>query len=354
MATYLPFFMSLCISTATMPFIIKIAKKFSIYDKPDFKRKIHKSSIPLLGGVAIYLGFISAFLIFARIDTRIIGFVITSFAIFIMGLLDDMYDIPAIFKMLIELGCALYIAISIDRLDIGQYLLKKDVSIAIFDIIVSALWIAGVINAINIVDGVDGLAGGVSAIVAIGFVIIGFISNNQLMVVLALSLLGSIIGFLFYNKNPARVFMGDAGSTFLGYILSILSIMSVNTSNNKASIVAPILILGVPLFDTGCAILRRFFNKKNIFSADNDHIHHRLLNMGYSQKKTVYVICSISILFVAVGVIIYIGHYFTIGLSLILFLIILGTIMSLYESHVKQSTAKHEVAATSDSTPIAK
>lgn len=341
MDMYLPFFLSFGISIAVTPIVIKIAKKYDISDKPDHDRKIHDDNIPLLGGLAIYLGFIIPFLLFSKIDFSGIAFIITSAAILITGIFDDIYNIPAQTRLLIEVSCAIYMACVGMRVDIGQYIFKSNVLIYLLDFILTVFWIIGVINAVNLVDGVDGLAGGVVAIAALGFAIIGSVIYKDIMFIMALSLIGAVIGFLIYNRNPAKIFMGDAGSTFLGYVLSILSIMSIDLSINKASLFVPVIILTVPIFDTGCAILRRIFSKKSVLVADRGHIHHRLLNLGYSQKKTVYIIYAIAIVSLIVGLIVYMGEHFMAGLLTVLALIVLGIALSLRIVNEEQPTVKH-------------
>ena len=341
MDIYISFFLSLFISIAATPLVIKIAEKHDISDKPDHNRKIHDDNIPLLGGLAIYLGFIISFLIFIDLDKSTIAFIITSMIILITGIFDDIHNVPARTRLLIEAGCALYMACVGMRVDIGQYIFKSNVLIYLLDFILTVLWIIGVINAVNLVDGVDGLAGGVVAIAALGFAIIGSVIYKDIMFIMALSLIGAVIGFLIYNRNPAKIFMGDAGSTFLGYVLSILSIMSIDLSINKASLFVPVIILTVPIFDTGCAILRRIFSKKSVLVADRGHIHHRLLNLGYSQKKTVYIIYAIAIASLIVGLIVYMGEHFMAGLLTVLALIVLGIALSLRIVNEEQPTVKH-------------
>lgn len=345
MNSYLPLFISLGISSAVTPIVIKIAKSLNIYDEPDQNRKIHNNSIPLLGGIAIYVAFISTLLIFTELNQKTIAFVVISLIIVIMGVCDDIYDIPARIKLLIQIGCAFYMAISSHKINLGQFILEGSVSIYLFDLVITTLWIIGIMNAINLIDGVDGLAGGVAAIAGLGFAIIGYLISDNILFTISLSLIGGIIGFLFYNKNPAKIFMGDTGSVFLGYVLSILSIKSMDMANNPASLFAPIIILAVPIFDTGWAILRRLFSKKDIFAADRGHMHHRLLNKGYSQKKTVYIIYGISIVSLIVGLITYIGQYFIAGFLVILSLIILGIVMSLRTVHESQYLVNHSSIA---------
>lgn len=341
MDMYLPFFLSFGISIAVTPIVIKIAKKYDISDKPDHDRKIHDDNIPLLGGLAIYLGFIIPFLFFSKIDLSVIAFIITSAAILITGIFDDIYNIPAQTRLLIEVSCALYMACVGIKIDIGQYIFKNNILIVLFDYVLTVFWIIGIINAVNLVDGADGLAGGVVAIAALGFSIIGYIIYEETMFMMALSLIGAVIGFLIYNKNPAKIFMGDAGSMFLGYVLSILAIMSIDLSINKALLFAPVIILTVPIFDTGCAILRRVFNKKSVLAADRGHIHHRLLNLGYSEKKTVHIIYAIAAVSLIVGLIVYIGEFFMAGLLIVLALVMLGIFMSLHIVNMEQLAVKH-------------
>lgn len=352
MYTFLPFFTSLGISAVAVPFVMKLANRHDIYDKPDHDRKIHTNSTPLLGGLAIYLGFIITFLIFAKLDRSTLAFIMTSFIILITGILDDIYNVPARLRLLIEAICAFYIAIVSTRINVGQYIFNSDILIFLIDVSVTILWIVGIINAVNLIDGVDGLAGGVVTIAALGFAIIGHVTSDNTMLMMALILIGAVIGFLIYNKNPAKIFMGDAGSMFLGYILSILSIMSMDLPNNAGSLFAPIIILVTPIFDTGCAILRRLFSKKKIFTADRGHIHHRLLDKGYSQRKTVYIIYGISIISLIVGLIVYIGQYFMVGFLIVSSLVILGVVMSLRIVQKEQLTMQYRVVINRENRQI--
>lgn len=342
MYRYFPVLMSLGITVFLTPVFIKIARKLNICDNGNEDRKIHNGNIPLLGGLAIYIAFVISTLIFIDINQQFISLLIVSVIMIAVGILDDVQDLSAAIKFPIQAICSILIASLGYRIDFGRHFLDGDVSILLFDIGLTTLWLVGIMNAMNLIDGVDGLASGIAAISCIGFAIIGFISSNMTIVILSLALLGSTGGFLIYNRNPARIFMGDTGSLFLGCILGVLSIMSINMEINTASLFVPIILLTVPIFDTGWAMLRRLISRKDIFSADKGHIHHRLMDKGFNQRKTVYIMYVIQAIAVGIGVGIYISKLFWAGLSVIISLIILGIILSLSvarkgQSHIKGS-----------------
>jgi UDP-GlcNAc:undecaprenyl-phosphate GlcNAc-1-phosphate transferase len=338
MERFLPFVTGLTVSLAVIPLIIVLAKKFSIIDRPN-GRKIHKKPIPLLGGLGLFMGFITSILIYLPMDTKMIGFVISSFIIVVLGILDDIYDIKARKKLVIQVFCSLIVIVAGIRVDLGHYIAANTGIAYLVDIVISLCWIIGIINALNLIDGLDGLAGGVSLVAAVGFI---FISVEGYIIAVALA--GAILGFLAYNRNPAKIFMGDTGSTFLGFTLGVLSIMSVNVPTNMASLIAPIIILAVPIFDTGVSISRRIIQKRSIFDPDKEHLHHKLLAMGLNQKKTVFIMNTMAFFSMAVGVIINRMNYFTLGLYIIGFLMAVGILMSV--ASVIQTRLSFELAVS--------
>jgi len=251
------FVIAFLISLLGMPLVIKFANKNGIVDKPN-GRKIHKKPVPLLGGAAIFIGFIVPFVIFSKVDLRVISIAIASAVLVVLGMFDDIYDIKAKKKLAVQILCSALVVGAGIRVNISEYITDNIYLAFLIDGLISMCWIIGIINAINLIDGLDGLAGGVSFIASIAFIII--LEREGLDYIgyaIALPLAGAILGFLFYNFYPAKVFMGDMGSTFIGFLLAILSIIALDIPKNPASMVAPIIILAVPIFDTGLAILRR-------------------------------------------------------------------------------------------------
>jgi len=236
--------------------------------------------------------------------------------------------------------CSLIVVASGIRVNISEYITQNPLLALAIDASVSVCWIVGIVNALNLIDGLDGLAGGVSLIASIGFIfILGRRGLDHIGFLIALSLAGSIFGFLFYNFYPAKIFMGDMGSTFVGFLLAILGIVSLDVPENHASIIAPIIILAVPIFDTGLAIVRRTINKQPLLVADKEHLHHRIMAKGFSQKQTVLIIYGFALLAALVGVVVELFQYFYFGLAVILFLILFGVMLNV-EKYIKQKKTK--------------
>ena len=339
---FISFFIAFVISVLIMPVIIKFAKKYGIVDKPG-ERKIHKEPIPLLGGLGIFIAFIISLFIFTTINTKLIVIALSLFVITLLGILDDIYDIKATRKLLVQIICSALVTIFGARVDIGQFITSNSFAANAIDISISIIWIIGIINAINLIDGVDGLAGGVTFISSIGFLLVGLISEDRLVTLMASLLAGAVLGFLIYNFHPARIFMGDAGSTFLGFCVAIISLLIPKYSVNKSSLLAPILILGIPIFETGVSILRRAFMRKNIFEADRKHTHHKLMDMGFSQKSTTFIIYGMATFSVILGLVIYKTQQYRLGLVFIVLYILYGfgiSIKETYEAYYEETIAQ--------------
>ncbi|MGI6227807.1 MAG: glycosyltransferase family 4 protein [Peptococcales bacterium] len=338
-----PFIASFILSVALMPAIIKYAKRYGIVDKPN-ERKVHKKPIPLMGGLGILIAFILPLFFFTAINMRAIMIAISLILITVLGILDDIYDIRASKKLIVQLICTcLVVGVGV-RLNIGEFFITNSFLAITFDVFISILWCIGIINAINLIDGIDGLAGGVSFISAIGFLIIGVIAENNLVVVLSSLLAGSVLGFLFYNFHPARIFMGDAGSTLLGFCLAIISLLVPEYSVSKSSLYAPVLILGIPILDTGVSILRRAFMKNGIFTADEEHIHHKLLHMGFNQRWTVGIMYLLALISTGVGLIVYNSQQERLGILFIVIYVFYGVAISVKEVYFGETIAQIAIA----------
>jgi UDP-GlcNAc:undecaprenyl-phosphate GlcNAc-1-phosphate transferase len=291
-----------------IPHVVRLARKIGKMDNPD-PRKVHKEPIPRLGGIAIFLGFLLSLVGIELLEpgfflknTQWYGIIIGAFLMFLVGVVDDIINLSAktkFFSQIIISIIAFYFGVKIVALSnpFGAMLVLPDY----LSIIVTVFWIVGITNTINLIDGLDGLAAGVSMIAGITLFIIAIQTNQDLIAVIILSLVGATIGFLRYNFNPAKIFMGDSGSLFLGFTLASISVAGVLKLAATVTILLPILILGIPIMDTSFAILRRFFNRKPIFQPDKGHLHHRLLNMGLSQKRAVIVIYSFSSLLAGIA-----------------------------------------------------
>lgn len=310
----LGFVIALALALILTPLVKKFAHLVGAVDVPN-ARKVHTRIMPRLGGLAIYLGFIGSFFaIIAFLPNEIMSpfhlkfikaVLVGGTIIVITGAFDDRFDLPAKLKFLLQIAAACVVVFVFDvqinfvNMPFGSTMqhLVEWISIPI-----TILWIVGVTNAINLIDGLDGLAAGVSGISILTILIMAVITGMPPVIMLSALLIGSITGFMKYNFHPAKIFMGDSGSLFLGFCIAMLSLYSFKQVT-LVSFVIPLLIIGVPLSDTFFAIIRRLVNNKPIFGADKGHLHHRLQDLGLSHRKAVLVIWGISALFGAVAII---------------------------------------------------
>jgi len=293
---FVAFAVALAITLIATPLVKKLAIAWGVVDQPDH-RKVHTRIMPRMGGLAIYLAFAVCFFLFVPQTSEALGIFIGGTIIVLTGMLDDKYQLSPKMKMLGQLIAAIVVISFGLRVEFINLPFDDDqVYFAWLSIPVTIFWLVGVTNAVNLIDGLDGLAAGVSGIAITATMIMAFLMGNSLAIILSIILLGAVIGFLFFNFHPAKIFMGDTGALFLGFNLAALSILGFKQLTLIAFIV-PILILGVPLSDTFYAIIRRIVNKKPISQPDKNHLHHCLLSMGYSHRKTVLIIYGISALF---------------------------------------------------------
>lgn len=306
------FTVGLIIAFFFTPIARRIAIRTGAVNVPRDNRRMHKKPMPLLGGLAIIAGFvISAIYVFASRDVNefiaflsrpnALGMICGALIITVLGIVDDYRPLKARVKFVFQLLAAIAVVATGTRitsitlpftagtLNGVTYILEETIAF-----IISVLWIAGVTNAINLIDGLDGLAAGVSGIASITLFIVAVVRGQSDIALVAAALAGAIFGFLPYNFNPAKIFMGDTGSTFLGFILAVLSIEGTMKSVTTLALAIPILVLGLPIFDTVFAILRRIANGRPIGEADRGHIHHRLIDMGFSHKMSVEILYIIS------------------------------------------------------------
>jgi UDP-GlcNAc:undecaprenyl-phosphate GlcNAc-1-phosphate transferase len=302
------FILAFIVSFSSTPIARKIAFRIGAIDVPKDDRRMHKRPIARLGGLAIVVGFFISFLFsisdsqslikFGLFDKQILFFVGGLLVIAITGIIDDAKGIKPVYKLLLQILAASLVVFGADTRVIsltnpfspsGVYDFNLYVSF-----FVSILWIVGITNAVNLIDGLDGLAAGVSAISCISLFFIALINNDSFSAILTVILAGSALGFLPYNFNPARIFMGDTGALFLGFTLSVISIQGTLKSYAAISILIPVMALGLPLFDTTFAIIRRIVKGKPIMQADRGHLHHRLIDMGLSHKQSVLVLYTAS------------------------------------------------------------
>ncbi len=284
------------VSYFVTPFIKKFSGKIGAIDIPNF-RKVHTTPTVSGGGAAIFLGFIAAFLFLNRTSPEITGFAIATTIIVILGIFDDILGLSAIPKLIFQSLAAIIIisfGVQIDIASIFQGHLPQ--SMNLLSLPLTFFWLIGITNAINLIDGLDGLAAGVSTISAFTIAVVAFLNGQLTVAVLALIIGFSALGFLPHNFR-SRIFMGDTGSMFLGFSLAALSIMGSVKLAAAFSLAVPILILAIPIFDTLFAIARRLITRKPIYEGDRKHIHHRLLDLGFSSIQTVIFLYILSIFF---------------------------------------------------------
>lgn len=308
------FVLSFITSFMATPYTIKIANKIGAVDVPKDQRRMRKKAMPKFGGPAVILGFLVAtiyLLITMSIEKNIDLFNADNYGIKLLGMLlaiivleavcirDDIKPIKPITKLIGQLVAAIIVVafgIKIEHIEI-PFLYSIGLNEA-FSIILTIGWIVGVTNAINLIDGLDGLSSGIAMISSISLLVIFALNSSPLIaIILAATLAGAIIGFLPFNFSPAKTFIGDTGANFLGFSLAVISILGMAKTYTAAIIVLPVIILGLPIFDTLSAIIRRLIKGKSlkaIFEADKGHLHHRIVEKGFTQKKAVLILYGIT------------------------------------------------------------
>lgn len=288
------------VALISTPVVRSLAFRVGAVDVPKDSRRMHKHPIPRMGGLAIFFGFMLSVLVFLPLDNQLRSMLLGAVVIVVLGIFDDIYALPAKPKFLVQIIAALIAVWGGNRID---FLSNPNIfssepfwELGWLAVPFSVLWIAAITNAVNLIDGLDGLACGVSTISSMTLLVIALIVSEPDVAVITAALAGACIGFLPYNLNPAKIFMGDTGSTFLGFILSVVSIQGLFKFYTIISFAVPFLMLGLPIFDTCFAILRRLAKGQSPMAPDRGHIHHRLIDMGFSQKQavaTLYIVSAI-------------------------------------------------------------
>ncbi len=300
----LSFVCAFLLAFLSTPFVKKLAKKIGAIDIPKDKRRMHTDSVPLIGGLAIFLGFLVSTVIFAEIDIKIIAILSGALIMVMLGVFDDKYALGAKFKLMIQIIAAAIPVIAGVRIEriILPFLKSGGIEFGWLAYPITILWIVALTNAVNLIDGLDGLAAGVSAIASFSMFLIALMQGNYVIAVMSAALVGACCGFLPYNFSPASIFMGDTGSTFLGFVMASLSVLGLFKIHAIISFAVPFIAFGIPIFDTSFAIFRRIKEHRPIMSPDRGHLHHRLVDMGFSHKQAVLIIYAICIVLGAVAV----------------------------------------------------
>lgn len=287
MHTYIfGFMVAVAIAYFSTPHVKEFAIKSGAMDTPD-ERKVHSEPIPRMGGLAIYIAVIAAIFLSVKMNQQILGMVLGGTVMLAVGIIDDLKQLSAKVKLVGQISAALVLVAFDVRIEwitnpFGPMLYLDYLSIPI-----TILWVVAVTNTVNLIDGLDGLAAGVSSIASITICIVALQQNLWIVALLTAIIAGSALGFLFHNFNPAKIFMGDTGSLFLGYMLAAVSVMGAVKGAATIALLVPIVALGLPIMDTAFAIIRRYVNGVPIFRPDKGHLHHRLLAMGLTQKQVV-------------------------------------------------------------------
>lgn len=294
-------FISYLLGVFIVPFVIEFSQKEGLVDLPG-ERKIHKLPISRLGGVAIWASAMLTFLVLVLLSyypygSLLSGILLGGSLMFLLGLIDDIYNLDAKFKLIIQLSIATIVyllGVQIDTVfnPFGEGALQ----LGIFSYPITILWIVGISNAVNFIDGVDGLAGSVISVssITLALIAVAITPAQHITALIAFILAGSMLAFLTFNFNPAKIFMGDSGALFSGFLLATLSIAGV-MKGAALAVLLPFLVLAVPIMDITYSSLRRIMKGKSPFVADAEHIHHKLLKAGLSQKKTVALLTFIAI-----------------------------------------------------------
>lgn len=294
-------FLTMLIALLITPLTIKFSTKLNALDNPN-KRKIHQLPIPTLGGLAIFISFMLGLLIIQPSGDYHIAILCGGFIILVLGFFDDLYTLTAKAKFLGQIIAAVIVVFGGGlQAEFINLPFGGQVEFGFLSTVITLLWIIGITNAINLIDGLDGLAAGISAIALFSIAGMALIMGNIYVMTMALILFFSILGFLPYNFFPAKIFMGDTGALFLGFMIAVLSLLGFKNVT-IVSFIIPIFILAVPIFDTLIAMTRRFVQGRPMTSPDSSHLHHRLLRLGFTHKQTVIFIYALSGMFSLVAI----------------------------------------------------
>lgn len=322
-----PLLLAALVAYCLTPLVKKLAMAVGAMDIPD-ARKVHKFPIPRLGGLAIYQAFVIAVLAGVPFSKNLSGILVGGTFIVLLGILDDVFQLPAKVKLLGQILCSLVLVVFGIRMEwianpfgMGDYIYFEYLSIPL-----TVFWVVAFTNVTNLIDGLDGLAAGVGAIASFTTGCLAAQAGYMETAMLSGALFGSILGFIRYNFNPATIFMGDTGSMFIGYTLAAISLDGVVKTAASISLIVPAIVMGVPILDTAFAIVRRYHNGRPIFQPDKGHIHHRLLALGMNQKQAVLFVYGITAI-LAVAAVLYAelnGIYAAILIAVIMTTVVIG------------------------------
>ena len=328
------------ISFAATPVVKAFAQKVGAMDVPTEARRVHDHPIPRLGGLAIFLGFLLSVILFADIDRQIRGILIGAVIIVATGAVDDLVSLRAIVKLAIQIVVAVIAVMHGVVIEVvmnpNVFAEAEHIYLGILSVPITILWIVAVTNAVNLIDGLDGLAVGVSTIASVTMLVVALVVAEPNVAIILACLAGACVGFMPYNLNPAKIFMGDTGALLLGYVLSTMSVVGMFKFYAIVSFFVPVLALAVPIMDTSFAFTRRILRGQSPFTPDRGHFHHRLLDMGMSQKQAVSILYTVSIILGVSAVVLA-----TTGELKILILVLAFCVAVFYGLHIAEKNRHH-------------
>lgn len=316
---------SMIVSLIITPVVIAVSKKLDIVDKPNF-RKVHTKPISMMGGAVILISFFIGVWLGHPIERETKPLLLGAIVIYLVGLIDDLYDIKPIFKLLGQIVAASIVVMYGVTIDFISLPIGPTIYFGWFSIPFTIIWFVAIINAINLIDGLDGLAAGISTIAYVTIAFIAILQGNIFIIMICSVQIGALLGFLVFNFHPAKIFLGDNGALLLGFIIGFVSLLGFKNIT-LISLFFPVVILAVPFIDTLFAMIRRVKKGQRIMQADKSHLHHKILELGYTHRQTVILIYAIAILFSIVSVILYLSQPWGVFLMLILIIITIELIV---------------------------
>ena len=339
---------SFLIALILTPVVRTLAERMGAVDVPRDARRMHDHPIPRMGGLAIFLAFLLSVLVFVPMTGQLRGMLLGAVVVVVLGIFDDIKPLRAAFKLMVQIIAALIALFSgnvIDQLSNPNLFSANPYwQLGWLAYPITILWIVGMTNAVNLIDGLDGLSCGVCSISSLTLLVISLLVGEPVVPVLVAALAGGCLGFLPYNMHPAKIFLGDPGSTFLGYVLAVVSIQGLFKMYTLISFVVPFLIFGLPIFDTCFAFARRIAHGQSPMHPDRGHVHHRLIDMGFSQKQAVAVLYVITGILGLSAVVLTTSGATKAMLLLFAFCVAGGVALSVFQSahHVHQDQKKEE------------
>ncbi|AVQ34318.1 undecaprenyl/decaprenyl-phosphate alpha-N-acetylglucosaminyl 1-phosphate transferase [Staphylococcus muscae] len=316
---------SMIVSLIVTPVVIAVSKELDIVDKPNF-RKVHTKPISMMGGAVILISFFIGIWLGHPIERETKPLLLGAIIIYLVGLIDDLYDIKPILKLLGQTLAASIVVMYGVTIDFISLPIGPTIHFGWLSIPITIIWFLAIINAINLIDGLDGLAAGISTIAYVTIAFIAILQGNIFIIMICSVQIGALLGFLVFNFHPAKIFLGDNGALLLGFIIGFVSLLGFKNIT-FISLFFPVVILAVPFIDTLFAMIRRVKKGQHIMQADKSHLHHKLLELGYTHRQTVILIYAIAVMFSVVSVILYLSQPWGVFLMIILIIITIELIV---------------------------